>query len=282
MAEKEGAESISSNFRLEEENKNEDSEPLQEEIASQSLSATATRRRATCDNGCGRPKSVCICPFLPPSPLPTATTVFILQHPHELRYNRLATVPFLPRCLSQFQLLSGRRIRPGMSPLLDSLHSSPSSSSPVLLLFLSPNAVDLSEWAQRTPLEARANPVLVLVDGTWNQAREMVTGSLKFLSGFTTCVSLGCEVGIEGEKPCETDLVLKTEPHKGCMSTIEAVARALRILESDDVGPLVEEMLLKVLRAMVGFQAPFMKPMNPRPRMNKKKGKKLGGDSVSV
>lgn len=75
-------------------------------------------------------------------------------------------------------------------------------------------------------------------------------------------------------------MILKTEPHKGCLSTIEAVARALKILEPDNIGSLVEETLLKVLRAMVGFQAPFMKPMNPRPRMNKKKGNRLDGDGI--
>ncbi|KAJ1689033.1 hypothetical protein LUZ63_013188 [Rhynchospora breviuscula] len=254
----------------------------EEEMASLSLSAAPTRRRATCDDGCGRPKSVCICPFLPPSLLATSTSVVILQHPHELRYNRLATVPFLSRCLSQLQLLLGRRLRSGLSPLLDSLHSSPSSYCPVLFLFPSPNAVDLSEWAQRTPLEARTNPVLVLVDGTWNQAREMATGSLEFLSEFATFVSLGCEIGIEVESPCENNLLLKKEPHKGCLSTIEAVARALRILEPDNMGSLAEETLLKVLRAMVGFQAPFMKPMQPRPKLNKKKEKSVKGDSASV
>jgi DTW domain len=77
-------------------------------------------------------------------------------------------------------------------------------------------------------------------------------------------------------------LILKKEPHKGCLTTIEAVARALRILEPDNMGPLVEETLLKVLRAMVGFQASFMKPMPPRPKMGKKKDKSLNGDGISI
>ncbi|KAJ3682817.1 hypothetical protein LUZ60_013044 [Juncus effusus] len=228
------------------------------------------KQRLICEEGCGRPKRVCLCPYLPPSPLHTRTSIFILHHPHELRYNRLATIPLLSKCLSNLHLHSGRRLSPGCFPRLDSLRSCPSSSSPVLFLFPFSDAVDLSEWARSTPIEARSDPVLVLVDGTWNHAREMAKGSLQFLSRFATCVSLGCKVGIEGEGPCETDLALKKEPLKGCVTTIEAVARALRILEPDDTGMEVEASLLRVLKAMVGFQASFMKPMKPRPKMLKK------------
>jgi hypothetical protein len=52
---------------------------------------------------------------------------------------------------------------------------------------------------------------------------------------------------------------------------VEAMIRALRTLEPDNMDQLIEETLLKVLRAMAGFQASFMKPMPPQPKMGKKK-----------
>ncbi|XP_073010073.1 tRNA-uridine aminocarboxypropyltransferase A [Typha latifolia] len=229
-------------------------------------------RRAICYNGCGRPSSVCVCPHLPSSPLPTATTIIILHHPHELRRNRLATLPLLSRSLLRLHLISGRCLRPDCSPLLDSLSSlSPSSSSPVLFLFPSPAATDLSVWAKSTLPSLRSSPVLILFDGTWRQAKEMAVASLPFLSRFATWVSLGCDVAVEGESTFESDLILKKEPFKGCLSTMEAVARALRVLEPEGRGSEAEEWLITILRAMVRFQASHLKPMNPRPRMKKKK-----------
>lgn len=229
--------------------------------------AASTRRR-TCDAGCGRPASVCVCAHLPVSPIPTAATVVVLHHPHELRRNRLATLPLLSRSLLRLVPVPGRRLRPGSSPLLDS------RPSPTLFLFPGPRAIDLARWAAATPPRDRASPVLVVFDGTWAQAREMAAASLPFLEGFATWVTLGGGfdegTGEEGASAWDSELVLKKEPHKGCVSTAEAVARALRVLEPEGQGAKVEAALLKALRAMAGFQASYMKPMKPRPRLTKK------------
>ncbi|KAI4991876.1 hypothetical protein ZWY2020_040262 [Hordeum vulgare] len=53
----------------------------------------------------------------------------------------------------------------------------------------------------------------------------------------------------------ESELVVKKEPHKGCLSTMEAVARALRLLEPEGSGAQIEEPMIRVLRAMVAFQS---------------------------
>ncbi|PKA65829.1 hypothetical protein AXF42_Ash017354 [Apostasia shenzhenica] len=245
------------------------------------------RRREICWQGCGRPAAICICPFLPPSPIPTSTRLVVLHHPHELRGNKLATLPALSRSLLLFESVRGRRLRHGCSPLLDSLSLSPSPSSPVLFLFpslcSSRSAQDLARWAADTPLAARSEPVLVVFDATWSHAREMVAASLPFLSRFALQVEIGggCDLGLEGASTFESDLVLRKEPWSGCVSTIEAVARALRVLEPDNRGAAIEEMLLAVLRAMVAFQARHLKPTRPRLRM-RKKGQEQGECSPSV
>lgn len=97
--------------------------------------------------------------------------------------------------------------------------------------------------------------------------------SLPFLSEFATRVSLGFDGGVEGASAFDSELVLRKEPFLGCVSTIEAVARALRVLERD--GAKIEERLISVLRAMARFQAENFKVVKPRAKLGKKGKKEL-------
>lgn len=115
------------------------------------------------------------------------------------------------------------------------------------------------------------NLVLIVFDGTWKHAKEMVSASLPFLSKFASRVCLNYDVGVEGGNIFESDLILRKEPFRGCMSTMEAVARSLRVLEPRGIE--IEERLISVLRAMVRFQASYLKPVKPRPKLLKKKRK---------
>ncbi|XP_068660663.1 tRNA-uridine aminocarboxypropyltransferase A [Aristolochia californica] len=223
------------------------------------------RGRTFCSNRCRRPINVCICSELPCEPISTSTQIVILQHPHELRH-KLSTGPVLPLCLRRCQTLVGRRLRPRSCPLLDSqpraifLFPTIDPKFPSMLLedFISsfrnePSGDDL---------------ILILFDGTWRHAKEMVTASRDFLGNFAVQVSLGFDSGVEGGSIFDNELILRKEPFGGCMSTIEAVARALKLIEPN--GAEIEERLLGVLRAMVRFQAGYLKPMKPRPRLCKK------------
>jgi hypothetical protein len=101
----------------------------------------------------------------------------------------------------------------------------------------------------------------------------MHAASLPFLSSFAVPVSLPVDCGVDGDSMFEGELVVKKEPHKGCVSTMEAVARALRLLEPEGRGEEIEETMVGVLRAMVAFQAEHLqhRPMKPRVKMRKKK-----------
>jgi DTW domain-containing protein YfiP len=237
--------------------------------------AAAPPGRSICHAGCGRPSRVCLCPYLPPSPLPTSTTVVILHHPHALRRNPLSTLPLLARSLSNLHLLPGRRLLPSSTPLLP-----PPSPSPVLLLYPSPGAADLASWCRSTPPSARAGTTLLLLDGTWKQAKEMHAASLPFLSSFATPVALPVDSGMDGDSMFESGLVVKKEPHKGCMSTMEAVARALRLLEPEGSGKVIEEAMLGVLRAMVAFQAEHLQHREIKPRVKMRKKKEIKREEV--
>ncbi|MFS8030761.1 putative DTW domain-containing protein DTWD2/YfiP [Helianthus anomalus] len=231
----------------------------------------AERGRRIC-LGCERPASVCLCDFIPGESLSTTTQIVILQHPHEQRHP-LATVPLLNKCLTNCQTLIGRRLRPGHSPLLDSLHDNHPNANPTHAAFLFPGteqtpSVDINEWKSWFA-EGDVNKfVLIVFDGTWKHAKEMVAASLPFVSKFATRVSLTYDIHVDGETKFSSDLTLRKEPFGGCMSTMEAVARCLRVLEPNGVE--IESRLVQVVRMMVRMQASFLKPTNRRPKLLKR------------
>ena len=109
---------------------------------------------------------------------------------------------------------------------------------------------------------------LVVLDGTWEHAQEMVKASLPFLSNFVTQVCLPFDMRSEGYGVGESDLIIRKEPFGGCVSTMEAVARALAILEPH--GHIVESKLMDVLRKMVSLQASHFSSPKIRPKLKKK------------
>ncbi|XP_042408540.1 tRNA-uridine aminocarboxypropyltransferase 2-like isoform X1 [Zingiber officinale] len=238
-----------------------------EEVAAAAAVGVEKGGREMCWDGCGRPVSVCVCAHLPAQPIPTSTTIIVLHHPHALRRNPLSTLPLLSRSLLRCDALPGRRLRLGSHSLLDSLYRNATDRPSAV--FLLPGGRDLSLFATESgPLPS----VLVVFDGTWRQAKEMAAASAPFLERFAVRVSLGgYDPGVEGPSTFESELVLRKEPFQGCVSTMEAVARALRVMEPSGKGAEVEGALLLLLRAMVGFQARHLQPTKPRAKLKKKK-----------
>ncbi|GFP92222.1 dtw domain-containing protein 2, partial [Phtheirospermum japonicum] len=202
------------------------------------------------------------------------TKVIILHHPHERRH-KLATVPILSKCLRDCEIIVGRKLKYGQSKLLDSLHdrACENPNSPLrcaLYLFPGPNASPLVETSRAYSSHDNADmddPVLVVFDGTWKHAKEMVLASLSFLSKFAIQVCLDFDAGANGGTIFDSELILRKEPFAGCMSTMEAVARCLRVLEPNGID--IESRIIEVLRAMVSFQASFLKPSKPSRGLSK-------------
>ncbi|KAK9290601.1 hypothetical protein L1049_008772 [Liquidambar formosana] len=229
-------------------------------------------RRTICSN-CTRPLTVCLCATLPTHPIPTTTQIIILHHPHG--HNNLSTVPILTKSLLNTTTLISRRLRPGLSPLLDSLHSQPTTTTqyPRAIYLFPPThshpSVNISNLNSLYPSTERgSNLVLIVFDGTWRHAKEMVSASLGFLSKFAIRVCLDCDERVSGGSIYDSELILKKEPFGGCVSTMEAVARALRVIEPNGVE--IERRLVEVLREMVRLQKRYLKPVKPRPKLLKK------------
>ncbi|KAL2923586.1 DTW domain-containing protein 2 [Bienertia sinuspersici] len=213
-----------------------------------------TTRRRICTSGCDRP----------------------INHPHEQR-QKLATVPLLKKCLDSCEIIVGRKLRLGSSLILDSLYHGRNDSNEFApfrhALVLFPGAesmpsIEINEWKSSSNSVCIDGCILIVFDGTWKHAKEMVYASLPFLSNFATCIYFDCDYEVGGGSIYDSDLILKKEPYKGCMNTMEAVARALRVLEPSGVE--IEAKLVEILKSMVRLQACYLKPMKPRKKLLKK------------
>ncbi|XP_070543356.1 tRNA-uridine aminocarboxypropyltransferase 2-like [Ptychodera flava] len=195
------------------------------------LPVEESERRPTCDR-CTRPTSVCLCPYLPSERAQVSTNLYIIQHPHE-EVRVLRTVPILDISLPQdkVHVIRGRRFN--RHALLDKITSYPNT----LLLFPGPGAVDL----QSIPLDSYPSYNLILIDGTWPQARGIYSNN-RFLHR-PKQVKLSLNV--------VSEYVIRTQPTDAALSTLEAAAFALSVLENK---PELIEILTKPLRALCDFQ----------------------------
>ena len=171
---------------------------------------------------------VCVCDLVPGPRLETRTRLVLIIHRYEDRKptntGRLAAA-----CLANSEVIvRGHEWQP-TPPLACDPDTQP------LLLFPHDDAVPLTE--RTTP----PGPVTLIVpDGNWRQAskvRQRVPGLRD-----VPCVSL--PVG------APSTYRLRTEAHEAGLATIEAIARALGLLEGDE-GPRVRAALEFVFGAMV-------------------------------
>jgi DTW domain-containing protein len=168
-------------------------------------------------------ESLCVCPLIPR--LETRTRVLLVIHRYEHRKpsntGRLAL-----ECLPNSAIV----VRGHESQPTDALAVDPASQA--LLLFPHEDAVPLrADHAQGRPV------TLIVPDGTWRQAskvRQRVPGLRE-----VPCVSLPPDV--------PSVYRLRAEAHGHGLATLEAIARALGILE----GAHVRQAMERVLRTMV-------------------------------
>ncbi|XP_040397418.1 tRNA-uridine aminocarboxypropyltransferase 2 isoform X3 [Cygnus olor] len=122
-------------------------------------------RRPECGR-CSRPRKVCLCPFLPIHPLKVSTCLYIIQHPAE-ESRVLRTVPLLAACLppDKCKILIGRRFSEDRYPELATVCRNPST----LILYPGAEATNLEE----VTLGSSSPPVMIIIDGTWSQAKDI-------------------------------------------------------------------------------------------------------------
>jgi DTW domain-containing protein YfiP len=176
---------------------------------------------------CRRPASVCYCCALPR--IETATRVVILQHPRE-RDMPIGTARMAWLCLPGAELHVG--VHWGGERLARVLGD---PARPPILLYPGPGARDILREPPPGPV------TLVVVDGTWSQARTVVRDNpeLQALPRYAFAT------------PEPSHYRIRREPRAEYVSTIEAVMHVLGALEGE---PARFRGLLDPLRAMVDAQ----------------------------
>jgi DTW domain-containing protein len=190
---------------------------------------------------CRRPTSVCYCAHL--TQLDTTTRVVILQHPRE-RDMAIGTARMASLCLPAAALHVGidwSEHGPLAAALADPTRTP-------ILLYPGTGARDVLRDPPRGPV------TLVVVDGTWSQAKSVVRDNpiLRELPRYAFFA------------PEPSEYRIRREPDIGYCSTIEALMHVLGALECD---PMKFRALLTPFRAMVDAQlARKATELNPRMR----------------
>lgn len=180
---------------------------------------------------CGKPRAICVCDRV--TPLETRTRVLVLQHPQEDDVD-LGTAPLLRASLPKCTL----RVGLSWASLAHALDED--GADPARWVVLYPGKLDAS-----VPPEAREQPVLLLdkkgrvrdenatidglvvIDGTWSQAKALWWRNAWLL-----------KLGRVALTPREPSMYgkLRKEPRREWVSTLEAVADVLPALgESEEV-----------------------------------------------
>lgn len=178
---------------------------------------------------CLRPQTHCLCPLIPS--LDSRTRVLLLQHPSEVNH-ALNTARLAALGLSNSQLLVGEVFED-----LPELLNPPGYAT--RLLFPADDAQPLQAYA---PGE---QPMLLVVpDGTWRKARKLL--HLNPLLAALPRVTLA-NGGVSRYR-------LRKAPGPGALSTVEAIAQALQVLEA----PQSFDALLQPFEALIEGQIAAM------------------------
>jgi len=203
---------------------------------------------------------VCYCAHL--VSLPTRTRVVLLQHPRE-RYVPIGTARLAHLCLPGSELLLG--VDFDTDARLAAALAAP-DGRPAHLLFPGPAAVDVAEVVrERSPRGAEAGsptqpiaggsepfegsapmvPItLVVVDGTWSQARSLVHRN----------AVLSALPQLRFTPPAPSNYRIRREPADDYVATVEALAHVLGALEG---APDRFATLLRPFDAMIDTQLRF-------------------------
>ena len=180
----------------------------------------------------------CICDYFPESAVDIKTTVHILQHPREHYTRLLTTVPLLQECLPPDRCIIyvGKTFSEKKFPELRSI----CYSERCVLLYPTHDAIELGDTSSHQT-EGGMPLHLIVIDGTWREAKSMYSHN-SFLHTMK-------KVKLSGK--WKSEFVIRTQPFKDCLCTLEAVAIALGRLENK---PSLVDIVRKPLKALCNIQ----------------------------
>jgi len=237
-----------------------------------------SKSRSLCP-GCNRPAVICVCDSLPPQKLSTRTQLLVLQHPNEFRKKTFSTVPLMSLVLENIQVQRDYEFEVKDLPIVQEYLD---RGQRPLLLFPGDEAISLdgfgpfnkeAEQEEATIVETNSKVIetlvgiqkqdnlLIVMDGTWAEAKRMALGSEDLVNACQ-------QVQFTAPATCLYDAVRK-EPEGHCLSTLEACAQSLVLLEGAHEAATY---LKGVLQHMVDIQLSMERNRQDDPRQ---KGKQL-------
>lgn len=200
--------------------------------------------RETCER-CARPPILCVCQSLPEELISTSTSILILQHPRERRRRSLSTVPLMPLVLDKCTVKVGFSFTPDE---LDIFRESVARGKKPLLLYPGPDAISLDgdDCNDNVVKDLQSeDQLLVLLDGTWNEAKGIALKSPELVQNCR-------QIQFQSDQDSIYPDVLRKEPQKHCLSTLESCAHALMLLEpSHELATKAKAHLEDSMRCMV-------------------------------
>jgi DTW domain-containing protein YfiP len=191
---------------------------------------------------------VCYCAHI--SPEPTKTRVLVLSHPREAD-NAVGTARIAKLCLPNAELVVGVAL--GEHPQVKAALADPGRKA--VVLYPSARAEDLAIAPPSEPV------TLIVIDGTWAHARSMVRNN-PWLAELP-------HYAFNPQRPSEYRI--RREPQADYVSTIEALAEALSLLENDGRN---FDALRVPFRAMVASQVAYAEQSpGPRRRARRRAGR---------
>lgn len=213
-------------------------------------------------SSCQRPPILCVCEALPSKRIVTSTKILVLQHPNEFKRKSLSTVPLMPLVLHHCDVKVGYNFEPES---LDLVKKYLDEGKKPLLLFPGPDAISLDvEYTHHNKgvnlqHQHSDGQLLILVDGTWAEARRMLLQSPKLVD-----VCQQVQFSLENESIYD---IVRKEPEKHCISTLEACAESLILLEPDkEIATDAKNSLEAVMKHMVNIKRKVYEMRNVQPR----------------
>ncbi|MBN1274024.1 MAG: DTW domain-containing protein [Candidatus Aminicenantes bacterium] len=161
--------------------------------------------RVTCSR-CLRPENICLCPSI--KSFDTRARFLILMHPKEARKEKNNTGRLTFLHLKNSRLLFGVNFshKRGLLEELKRPHLVP------FVLYPGPNAADIKNIRFKEILAPHQAPLIILIDGTWNQARKIMKLSRNIQALPRVSII----------PPERSRFIIKKQPAEYCLSTIES------------------------------------------------------------
>lgn len=200
---------------------------------------------------CNRSRATCFCGFV--TPFETLTRFVLLMHPKEYKEQTTGTGRLTHRALKNSELIMGVNLTENKR--LNSLLTDP-SFYPVIL-YPGHTSINLSQCTN-FDVPPRKKLLIIILDGTWRLAKKIQSASANLHDVPRVCFT----------PPTASRFLIKRQPAKVCVSTIEATHHLLDILDKFGIEDLkgVHFSLLDAIDSLVRFQVNYMKDQNQIPR----------------